>query len=65
MCVPEFKTWKDGRMRERTQGIEVSEKQIEILARRLLPEIKKFFADKNVKKEFKEWQEKKQKVNKK
>jgi hypothetical protein len=46
-------------MRERTQGIRVSEKQIEILARRLLPEIRKFFADENVKKEFKEWQEKK------
>jgi len=46
-------------MRERTQSIEVSEKQIEILARRLLPEIRKFFADENVKKEFKEWQEKK------
>ena len=47
-------------MRERTQGIKVSEKQIEILARRLLPEIRKFFADENIRKEFEEWQKKKQ-----
>ena len=51
-------------MRERAQGIKVSEKQIEILARRLLPEIRKFFANEEVKKEFKEWQEKKQTDNK-
>ena len=42
-------------MREQTQSIEISEKQIEILARRLLPEIKKFFADENIRKEFEEW----------
>ena len=47
-------------MREQAQSIEVSEKQIEILARRLLPEIRKFFADEEVRKEFKEWQRKKQ-----
>ena len=47
-------------MREQTQSIEVSEKQIEILARRLLPEIRKFFADEETRKEFKEWQEKRQ-----
>lgn len=46
-------------MREQTQGIKVSEKQIEILARRLLPEIRKFFADADIQKEFKEWQKKK------
>ena len=40
------------------QGFEVSEKQIEILARRLLPEIKKFFADENIPKEFEEWKAK-------
>ena len=39
-------------------GIEISKKQIEILARRLLPEIKKFFADENIQKEFEEWQRK-------
>ena len=47
-------------MREQAQNIEISEKQIEILARRLLPEIRKFFADEEIRKEFKEWQEKKQ-----
>ena len=36
--------------------IGVSEKQIEIFARRLLPEIKKFFADEIIRKEFEEWQ---------
>ena len=41
-----------------SHGIEVSEKQIEIFARRLLPEIKKFFADEEIRKEFKEWKEK-------
>jgi hypothetical protein len=30
------------------------------LARRLLPEIRKFFADEEVQKEFKEWQEKRE-----
>jgi len=47
-------------LREQAQNIEISEKQIEILARRLLPEIRKFFADEEIRKEFKEWQEKKQ-----
>ena len=42
-------------MREQAQGLEVSEKQIEILAKRLLPEIRRFFADDNVRKEFEEW----------
>ena len=40
--------------------IEVSEKQIEIFARRLLPEIKKFFADEHIRKEFEEWKKKQQ-----
>ena len=47
-------------MREQKQNIEITEKQIEIFARRLLPEIKKYFADEEVQKEFKEWQKKKQ-----
>ena len=42
-------------------AFEVSDNQIEILARRLLPEIKKFFADENIQKEFEEWQKKQQK----
>ena len=33
-----------------------SQAQIDALARRLLPEIKKFFADGQVQKEFAEWQ---------
>jgi len=36
--------------------IEISEKQIEIFARRLLPDIKKYFADEEIKQEFKAWQ---------
>ena len=43
---------------EQTQGIEISNKQIEILARRLLPEIKKFFANEDIRKEFEEWRKK-------
>jgi len=43
-----------------TQDFQVSEKQIEILARRLLPEIKKFFANEDIRKEFEEWQRKRQ-----
>ena len=30
----------------------ISEREIEVLARRLLPEIKKFFANEEIKKEF-------------
>ena len=41
-------------------GLEISEKQIEILARRLLPQIKKFFADGDIRKEFEEWKIKQQ-----
>ena len=39
---------------------EITEKQIEVLARRMLPEIKKFFTDEKVRLEFKEWQAKQQ-----
>ena len=45
---------------EQAQGIEISNKQIEILARRLLPEIKKYFANEDIRKEFEEWQKKRQ-----
>ena len=38
--------------------IEISEKQIEIFARRLLPEIKRFFADEDMREEFDEWKKK-------
>jgi len=40
--------------------VEISEKDIEIFARRLLPEIKRYFADENIRKEFEEWQRKRQ-----
>ena len=33
-----------------------TQSQIDMLARRLMPEIKKFFADENIQKEFAEWQ---------
>ena len=42
------------------QGVIIPEKQIEILARRLLPEIKRFFADENIRREFEEWQKARQ-----
>ena len=35
--------------------IEISEKQIEIFARRLLPEIKLFLADEEIREEFEKW----------
>jgi len=39
-----------------SQGIEISNEQIEIFARRLMPEIKRFFADEDIQREFEEWQ---------
>ena len=35
-----------------------TQKQIDTFARRLMPEIKKFFADETIQREFAEWQEK-------
>ena len=46
-----------------SSGIEVSDMQIEIFARRLLPEIKRFFVDENIRQEFEEWQRKQQNEN--
>ena len=46
-----------------TQKIEYSEEQVEMFARRIMPIIKRYFADENVRKEFEEWK-KKQKENK-
>ena len=34
-----------------------TQEQIDALARRLMPEIKKFFADEQIQREFAEWQE--------
>ena len=47
---------------EQEQSLEISNRQIELLARRLLPEIKKFFANEDTQREFEEWQEKRRKV---
>ncbi|MCL2578397.1 MAG: hypothetical protein FWE32_00015 [Oscillospiraceae bacterium] len=33
----------------------ITDKQVEILARRLMPEIKRFFADEDVRREFELW----------
>ena len=38
-------------------GYAPTAEQIDALARRLMPEIKKFFADEQVQQEFAEWQE--------
>lgn len=40
--------------------INITDQQVEIFARRLLPQIKKFFADENIQKEFEEWKKKRQ-----
>ena len=34
-----------------------TQKQIETLARRIMPEIKKFFADEQIQREFAEWKQ--------
>jgi hypothetical protein len=51
---------KDKNINENTPKIEFSDEQIEIFARRIMPEIKRFFADEKVKKEFREWRRKRQ-----
>jgi len=38
-------------------GFTPTQEQIDTLARRMIPEIKKFFADEQVQMEFAEWQE--------
>jgi len=52
----------DSFINKQTQDYEISEMQIKVLARRLLPEIKKFFADEKVRQEFEEWQANQQKT---
>jgi len=54
------KIQKDINGSNQAQNLEVSEKQIEVFARRLLPAIKKFFADEDIRKEFEEWKRKRQ-----
>ena len=46
--------------KNKAQSLNISDKQIETLARRLLPQIKKFFADEDIRKEFEEWRKKRQ-----
>jgi len=43
-----------------TQKIEYSEEQVEMFARRMIPIIKRYLADENVRKEFEEWKKKQQ-----
>jgi hypothetical protein len=40
--------------------IDVTDEQMKRLSKRLLPEIKKFFADEKVKQEFEEWKQNQQ-----
>ena len=42
---------------------DISESDIKLLAHKLLPEIKRFFSDEKIQKEYKEWLKKKQKSN--
>ena len=44
----------------KAKGLDITDKQIEIFARRLLPEIKKFFADEGIRQEFEEWKKQQQ-----
>jgi len=37
-------------------GAKITEKQIELFARRLLPEIKQYFSNEKVQAEYKKWQ---------
>jgi len=57
-------SYYDDSINNQNQGLNITEKQIEILARRLLPQIKKFFADEDIRKEFEEWRRKQQDVKK-
>jgi len=43
-----------------TIDYEIPDKELEILARVLMPEIKKFFADEEIQKEFEQWQAKRE-----
>jgi len=40
---------------KQAQRMEITDKQIEIFARRLLPEIKRYFANEDVRREFEQW----------
>ena len=40
---------------KQSHNIEFSDDQIEIFARRMLPALRRYFADENVKREFEKW----------
>ena len=56
------KVQKDINTTNQAQGLDITDKQIEIFARRLLPEIKKFFANEDIRREFEQWKREKQGV---
>ena len=43
--------------------IDITKEQTDVLARRLLPEIKKFFANEDIRREFDEWKKTQQNDN--
>ena len=56
------KVQKDINPTNQAQVLDITDKQIEIFARRLLPEIKKFFANEDIRREFEQWKREKQGV---
>ena len=48
-----------------TMDYEISDKELELFARILLPEIKKYFADEDIKAEFEQWKETQEKLQQK
>jgi len=56
------KVQKDINTTNQAQVLDITDKQIEIFARRLLPEIKKFFANEDIRREFEQWKREKQGV---
>ena len=54
------KIQKSNSKNNKAKGLDITDKQIEIFARRLLPEIKKFFADESIRQEFEEWKKQQQ-----
>jgi hypothetical protein len=46
---------KEKTMDMQIYGFEITDKQIEVFARRLMPEIKRYLADEDVRREFEDW----------
>jgi hypothetical protein len=53
-----------GKIINEDRGAGIPQNEIDILACRLLPEIRKYFADEEIRKEFAEWQRKRAEANK-